>query len=283
MSISANGEPEILPLTEDLSLISDGRPSGNGPAWVESGLRRRFLRRLRVAVALAAATVLLWAVGFWAVTRPFHEDWPRTGATVVRTHEYYAKGQHCDVYLRLASAEPPRTVMFSGYAPCSGLPPGGDNVTVAVDPVDQNSVHIIGYDGPLWADIWLPATVFALPVLWASAYLLFVAVRFRRVRKTGGDRPWREVTARFVSRTHYRGIITSRLWAVDAEGKERTFLLSGTATDLPGFASARPGSIMTFWLVGDGGGNVLVSQSGSGRAGTASIRVPNEFELRAMA
>jgi hypothetical protein len=283
MSISASGEPEILPLTGDLCLVSDGRPSGNGPAWVESGLRRRFLRRLRVAVVLAAAMVLLWAAGFWAMTRPFHEDWPRTEATVVRTHEFYAKGKHCEVYLGLASAGPPRTVMFSGYAPCSGLPSSGDTVTVAVDPADPNSVRIIGYDGPLWADIGFAATVLALPVLWTSVYLLIAVVRFRRARKTGGDRPWRAVTARFISRTLYRGTVTSRLWVVDADGKECTFMLSGPAKALPGFANARPGSMMTFWLVGDGSGNVLVNRPGSGRATAGRVYVPNEFELRAMA
>lgn len=65
--------------------------------------------------------------------------------------------------------------MFSGFARCSGLPPTGDNVAVAVDPAAQNAHRIVGYDGPLRAEIGLPATILALPVLWTSVYLLVVA------------------------------------------------------------------------------------------------------------
>jgi len=276
------GEPESLPLTKDLCLLSDGRPSGNGMAWVESGLRRRLLRRLWVAGALVVTAVSLWGAGFWVLTRPFHEDWPRTGATVVRTHEFYAKGEHCEVYLSLPSVPQPRTVMFSGYAPCSELPSRGAAVTVSTDPWDPTAVRIIGYDGPLWGDIGLPATLLVVPVLWVCTYLLVTGTRFRRARKAGGG-PWRAVTVRFISRTVYRGGVSARLWALDTDGKERTFVLSGPANELPGFTNGRTGTAMTFWLAGDGFGNVLIGQPGAGRAILGRAYAPNEFELRVMA
>lgn len=277
------GEPEILPLTKDLCLLSDGRPSGNGMAWVESGLRRRLLRRLWVAGALVAAAVSLWGAGFWVLTRPFHEDWPRTGATVVRTHQFYAKGEHCEIYLSLASVAQQRTVMFSGYAPCSELPSRGATVTVSMDPWDPSAVRIIGYDDALWGDIGLPATLLVVPVLWACMYLLVAGTRFRRARRAGGSRPWRAVTARFISRTVYRGGVSARLWALDTDGKERTFVLSGPSNALPWFTNGRPGTSMTFWLASDGFGNVLISKPGAGGATLGRAHAPNEFELRAMA
>lgn len=208
------GDPELMTLTPDLKLVSDGRPAGDGPAWVESGLRHRLLVRLRVAVVLASLAVLLWGAGFWFLTRPFHEIWPATAATVVRTHEFYAKGTHCEVYLQLASSPQQRTVMFSGFAPCRELPPVGHAVTVTVDPADASSVRIIGYDRPLWGDIVFALVLLGQPILWASAYLLVALVRFRRGRKAGGSRPWRAVTARFVASTVYRGSVSARLWAL---------------------------------------------------------------------
>ncbi|MDQ0242009.1 hypothetical protein [Arthrobacter bambusae] len=277
------GEPEILPLTKDLCLLSDGRPSGNGMAWVGSGLRPRLLRRLWVAGALVVTAVSIWGAGFWVLTRPFHEDWPRTGATVVRNHEFNAKGTHCEVYLSLASVPEPRTVMFSGYAPCSELPSPGATVTVSMDPWDPSAVRIIGYDAPLWGDIGLPATLLVQPVLWACVFFLVTGARFRRARKAGGGQPWRAVTARFISRRVYRGGVSARLWALDTDGKERTFVLSGPANALPGFTNGRPGTSMTFWLAGDGFGNVLISQPGAGGATLGRAYAPNEFELRAMA
>lgn len=270
--------PEVLPLTSDLDLVSDGRPAGDGPAWSESGLRSRLLTPLRVALALASLAVLVWVGGFWFLTRPFHEDWPATAATVVRTHEFYAKGKHCEVYLQLASA-PPRTVMFSGSAPCRELPPVGRAVTVNVDPLDASSVRILGYEGPLWGDIGLPAVVLAQPVLWAWAFLLVALIRFRRGRKTGGGQPWRSVTARFVASTVYRGTVSARLWALDAENKERIFLLSGRASALPGLTGGRPGMQMNLWLVGDGHRNVLIREPG-GQAVLGQVYAPNDFELR---
>jgi hypothetical protein len=283
MDAGMAGEPEILPLTKDLRLLSDGRPSGNGTAWVESGLRRQLLKHLWVAGALLAAAVLIWGAGFWVMTRPFHEDWPRTGATVVRTHEFTAKGKHCEVYLSVASAPEPRTVMFSGYAPCSQLPSLGANVTVSTDPWDPSAVRIIGYDDPLWGDIGMPATLLVQPILWACVYLLVSAVRFRRARRAGGSQPWRAVTARFISGTVHRGGVSARLWALDTDGKERTFVLSGPANTLPGFTNGQPGTTIAFWLAGDGHGNVLINQPGAGRATLGRAYAPNEFELRAMA
>jgi hypothetical protein len=236
-----------------------------------------------VAIIVATTTVLLWASGFWYLTRPFHEDWPRTAATVELTDQIYAKGAHCQVYLGITSAGQTRTVLFSGYAPCNELPSRGQVVTVAIDPDHQDSLRIIGYDGPAWADIGFAATILALPVFWSSPYVLTTVVRFRRARKAGGDRPWRELTTRFVSRSLYKGTVTSRLEAMDADGKERTFFLSGFRKDLPGFVNAQPGSIVTFWLAGDCHGNVLVNQPGSGRPTPARIYVPNNFELRTLA
>jgi len=40
---------------------------------------------------------------------------------------------------------------------------------------------------------------------------------------------------------------------------------------------------MTFWLAGDGFGNVLIGQPGAGRAILGRAYAPNEFELRVMA
>ena len=283
MGAGMAGEPESLPLTKDLCLLSDGRPSGNGTAWVESGLRRRLLRRLWVACALVAAAVLLWGAGFWVMTRPFHEDWPRTGATVVRTHELNAKGKHCEVYLSLAQVPEPRTVMFSGDAPCSQLPSLGATVTVSTDHWDPSAVRIIGYDDPLWGDIGMPATLLVTPILCAWMYFFVTAARFRRARKAGGSQPWRAVTARFISRTVYRGWVSARLWALDTDGKERTFVLSGPANTLPEFTNGQTGTTITFWLASDGYGNVLINQPGAGRATLGRAYAPNEFELRAMA
>ncbi|GHG51287.1 hypothetical protein GCM10012320_20370 [Sinomonas cellulolyticus] len=273
------GDPELLTLTPDLELVSDGRPAGDGPAWVESGLRHRHLVRLRVAIVLAFLAVLAWGGGFWFLTRPFHEDWPATAATVVRTHEFYAKGTHCEVYLQLASSPQPRTVMFSGFAPCRELPAVRSAVTVTVDPTDADSVRIIGYDRPLWGDIGFALVLLAQPVLWASVYLLFALVRFRRGRKAGGAQPWRSLTVRFVARTIYKGGVSARLWVLDAENKERTFLLSGRASALPGLTGGRPGMQMTLWLVGDGHGNVLVREPDS-RPVLGRAYAPNGFELR---
>lgn len=277
-----SGEHEGLVLTEDLSLVPNGRPAGNGPAWVESGLRRRLLRRLRLAIVITATTILLWVAGFWYLTRPFHEDWPRTAATVELTDQFYTKGAHCQVYLGITSSGQTRTVLFSGYAPCSDLPSRGQVVTVAIDPDHPDSLRIIGYDGPAWADIGFAATILALPVLWSSPFVLTSVVRFRRARKAGGDRPWQELTARFVSRSLYKGTVSARLEAVDADGKERTFFVSGSRKDLSGFVNAPAGAAVTFWLTGDGHGNVLVNHPGSGRPTPGSIYVPNNFELRTL-
>ncbi|PYI66326.1 hypothetical protein CVV68_15025 [Arthrobacter livingstonensis] len=231
---------------------------------------------------MAVLTVLLWAVGFWVLTRPFHENWPVTEARVVRTHQFYAKGEHCEVYVQFTSEGQPRTVMFSGYAPCSELPFRGETVKVALDPWDASSVRIIGYDGPLWADIEFAALLLAMPGFGACAYFIADGFLFRRAHKAGGDRPWRSVTVRFVSRAIYRGTATCRLLALDEHGKERTFLLSGPRKDLPGFVHASPGTTIGFWLVGDGNGNVLINQPGFGRATVGRVSVPNEFEFRTM-
>lgn len=273
--------PELLELTPELRLVSDGRPAGDGPAWGESGLRHQLLVRLRVAIVLASLAVLLWGAGFWFLTRAFHEDWRATAATVVRTHEFYAKGTHCQVYLQLASPQP-RTVMFSGYAPCSELPAVNSAVTVTVDPIDASSVRILGYDGPLWGNIGLPLVVLAQPVLWAGVFLLVTGARFRRGRRVAGDQPWRSVMVRFVSRSLYKGGVTARLWAMDAQNKERTFLLSGRASALPGLVHGKQGAEMTLWLVGDGQRNVLINEP-AGRPALGRVYVPNDFELRTSA
>jgi len=86
-------------LAPGVELPATGKPFGDTPAREVDNLRRRMVRKARVAVIVivilaGTATGIIWHLG-----QPLWGNWPQVDATVVSQDEYVARGVRCSLGL----------------------------------------------------------------------------------------------------------------------------------------------------------------------------------------
>jgi hypothetical protein len=270
-------------LPDGVCLMASPELAWKPPAWLGSSLRRRM--RLTVAAFAFAIVAVVVGAGFGLANAlaPFTAGSVRTTGIVTDQQAYRSKGSdYCTLGIAYTlGGQQQYTKVGSGIA-CKASLQLGTRVQLALSPNNPSDVAVLGHGYPR-EDAWKGvAFVATFMVGFLGLFLLLWALSYRDAgRLFSQGRPWRGLTAVVRSRFRDRNGTTLFLEAPDTTGKGRIFTVAfyGSGPQSP---KPKAGDTLSFALLADGVAHAAVSVQGEHKLHLVSLRVPNDFQLRAL-